>query len=144
VLDFHSFRAECSLYLTLISDYFRIMQTLRIEGTKYTPKVVLDPQTRRFEISGRSLPEDTEHFFRPILDWLKEYSSKPQGQTELVFDLEYFNTGSSRAIMEILIAMKEVTNAKIVWNFKQDDDDMQEAGEQFAQIVEMPFELKGT
>jgi hypothetical protein len=118
------------------------MQMLFLEGTKYTPKVIFDPNTGRFEISGRSLPEDTEQFYGPIHSWVKEYVANPFPNTLLVFNLEYFNTGSSRTIMELLMLFKQLPNAKVVWRFNADDDDMQEAGEQFAELVEIPFELK--
>ena len=49
------------------------MNILNLEGTEDTPKIILDKSNGIFEISGRSLPEDSAEFFQPVLDWLKSY-----------------------------------------------------------------------
>ena len=41
-------------------------ETLLLEQTEYTPKVVFDAETGTLELSGRSLPEDTVLFYDPL------------------------------------------------------------------------------
>ncbi|MFT5916110.1 MAG: hypothetical protein ACJAWV_001217 [Flammeovirgaceae bacterium] len=119
------------------------MTVLNLESTEDTPRVVLDKSNGTFEISGRSLPEDAEEFYRPILDWLEGYTSDLNGETEFMFKLEYFNTASSKKILDVLTKLEDIDGAKVVWYFHEDDEDMEEAGEEFADLVEeVEFEFK--
>ncbi len=118
------------------------MNILSLEGTEDTPKIVLDKANGIFEISGRSLPEDSAEFFQPVLDWLDAYKEKSSPKTNFMFKLEYFNTASSKLILDILSKLEEISGAKVQWYFHEDDEDMQEAGEEFSELVEVPFEFK--
>ena len=120
------------------------MTNINLEGTEDTPKIILDATNNIFEISGRSLPEDCAQFYKPILEWLDTFS--PTEKMNFEFKLDYFNTASSKLILDILnrlekykIKGKEVV---ISWYYTEDDEDMQEAGEEFSELVEIPFELK--
>ena len=123
------------------------MDTLLIEGTEDTPKVILDKSAGEFEISGRSLPEDCTEFYRPILSWLEEYVKSPNDKTELQFKLDYFNTASSKVILDILTVLEDLessgTEYKAIWYYDEDDEDMEEAGEEYGELVDVPIELKG-
>ena len=118
------------------------MQILNLEGTEDTPKIILDKGNGIFEISGRSLPEDSAEFFQPVLDWIDQYKEKPNGSTDFTFKLEYFNTASSKLILDILSNLEDIDGMNIVWYYHEDDEDMQEAGEEFSELVEIPFEFK--
>ena len=45
------------------------MDTIKINSTDDTPRVILDAENDIFEISGMSLPEDVNLFFEPILTY---------------------------------------------------------------------------
>ena len=79
-----------------------MLEPLKIEPTHKTPKVYLDPSKNEFELSGRSIPEDSVGFYRHILDWIDEYAKSPIPRTDFKFELEYFNTSSSKNILELL------------------------------------------
>lgn len=120
------------------------MEVIKIVGTDDTPSVTLDVANEIFEISGRSLPEDVAAFYEPILDWLDRYSEEASGKTVFNFKLVYFNTASSKMILDILLKLEEMYESGkevlVRWHFPEDDEDMQEAGEEYADIVEVPFE----
>lgn len=118
------------------------MEILNLEGTEDTPKIILDKKNGIFEISGRSLPEDSAEFYRPVLEWIEKYSNDPNPNTDFVFKLEYFNTASSKLILDVLSALEDIKGMKINWYFHEDDEDMEEAGQEFAELVEIPFEFK--
>ena len=118
------------------------MEILNLKGTEDTPTILLDKKNGIFEISGRSLPEDSAEFYRPVLEWIKGYSSSPNPATEFVFKLEYFNTASSKLILDVLSALEDIPGMKINWYFHDDDEDMEEAGQEFSELVEIPFEFK--
>ena len=122
------------------------MDIIFIEGTEDTPKVLLDPSKSIFEVSGRSLPEDCASFYGPILKWLDQYVASPVASTIFEVKLEYFNTASSKMILDMLTKLEKLKDAgksvTIHWYSHDDDEDMQEAGEEFAELVEVPFEFK--
>jgi hypothetical protein len=118
------------------------MEILNLEGTEDTPKIILDKKNGIFEISGRSLPEDSAEFYRPVLEWIDKYSQDPNPNTDFVFKLEYFNTASSKLILDVLSALEDIKAMKIQWYFHEDDEDMEEAGQEFSELVEIPFEFK--
>ena len=120
------------------------MEVIKIKGTDDTPNVILDADNGIFEISGRSLPEDVTTFYEPILNWLDEYEEEANEKTVFSFKLVYFNTASSKLILDILMKLEEMhENGKdilIKWYFPEDDEDMEEAGEEYADLVDVPFE----
>ncbi|MBR4440391.1 MAG: DUF1987 domain-containing protein [Bacteroidales bacterium] len=120
------------------------MRVIKIQGSDDTPKVILDADNNTFEISGRSLPEDVVAFYDPILDWLDEYAQNPLDKTVFNFKLEYFNTASSKLLLDVLLKLEDMYDAGhdvlVKWHYPDDDEDMEEAGEEYADIVEVPFE----
>lgn len=120
------------------------MDTIKIMGTDDTPTVTLDAANDLFEISGRSLPEDVTAFYAPILEWLDEYAGSPNAKTVFSFKLVYFNTASSKLLLDILMKLEEIHEngheVLIKWCYPDDDEDMMEAGEEYADIVDVPFE----
>jgi hypothetical protein len=118
------------------------MQAINIESTEDTPKVILDASAGKFEMSGRSLPEDAAEFYQPILDWLDAYNSSPNPETTFEVKLEYFNTASSKLILDVLTKLEDIDGVTIHWYYYEDDEDMEEAGEEFSELIEVEFELK--
>jgi len=120
------------------------MEVIKIKGTDDTPSIILDKDNEIFEISGRSLPEDVTTFYEPILNWLDEYAEKPNAKTVFSFKLVYFNTASSKLLLDILMKLEEMyengSDILIKWYYPEDDEDMEEAGEEYADIVDVPFE----
>jgi hypothetical protein len=120
------------------------METIKIQGTEDTPKIILDAENEVMEISGRSLPEDVSAFYEPVLNWLNEYAENPNKKTIFNFKLTYFNTASSKLLLDILMKLEEMhennNDVLIRWHYPEDDEDMEEAGEEYADIVDVPFE----
>ena len=120
------------------------MDIIKIQGTDDTPSVVLDVENEVYQLSGRSLPEDVGAFYDPILDWLDDFAENGPSKMVFGFKLEYFNTASSKLLLDILLKLEEMfENGKeimVKWYFPEDDEDMEEAGEEYADIVDVPFE----
>jgi len=120
------------------------MNTLRIEPADDSPQVILDKENNIFEISGKSLPENVVEFYRPVMDWLQEYRKDPNPKTGLTLKLIYFNTASSKMILDILMVLEEMAEAGhevvVRWMSLKSDEDMQEAGKEYEEMVDVPFE----
>lgn len=123
------------------------MDAMKIQGTEDTPNVILDANAGVFEISGRSLPEDVTSFFNPILAWLDEYGKSATSKIVFNFKLSYFNTASSKLLLDILMKLEDFQSqgkeVLIKWHYPSDDEDMEEAGQEYADIVDIPFEQIG-
>lgn len=122
------------------------MTTLHLKGTEDTPEILFDIENKQFVISGRSLPEDVTAFFESTLEWLKQLQDSNLTEFTLEFKLEYFNTASSKIILDILSLLEDVNNSGnikiyIKWFSPEDDEDMIEAAEEYKELVELPFEI---
>jgi len=119
---------------------------LKITGTEDTPEISYNNENNEFIISGRSLPEDVTTFYKPVFDWLDLFSGSKQVGAVFKFKLEYFNTASSKIILDILMKLEDLinpekSNINIEWFYNESDDDMQEAGEEYKDLVEIPFRV---
>ncbi|MCX7606567.1 MAG: DUF1987 domain-containing protein [Bacteroidia bacterium] len=121
------------------------MRNLVIEPTSKTPKVILNADLGIFEITGRSIPEDAIGFYRKVLDWIEEYSKTPLSDTTFKFQLEYFNTSSSKCLLDIFRKLERMHKnghkVTIRWHYDADDEDMAETGQDYQALLDVPFEL---
>ncbi len=116
------------------------MNTL-IPGSDRTPTISFQDGT--FSISGRSYMENSVEFYAPVKRMLEDH----QGPLNVEIGLEFFNTSSSKCIMDLLyiIDKKAIMGADchIKWSYKTDDDDMRDAAEEFRDMLKhVPVELE--
>ena len=121
------------------------MDPIKIEGTPKTPTVEFDAVSGKIEIKGRSIPENSIEFYKPLVDWLDQYAESPSAKTEVNIQLEYFNTSSSKCILDVFKKLEVVHKANkevvINWYYEEDDEDMLEAGEDYQSILKIPFKM---
>jgi hypothetical protein len=118
------------------------MERIHINKTKVSPEVILDPNTGYVEICGESYPENSLNFYRPVVDWLKK-TVEDKREIEFNFKLDYFNTSSSKCILDILGILEKYNQegGKVIVNWYYNDDDMLEAGEDFLSDLNLPYKL---
>lgn len=126
------------------------MENYIVEPSGNTLAVSLDADNHHFKFEGDSRPEDVPVFFDPIMNWLENYAEhlKMTGEEVKIlcdFELEYFNSSSAKYIMDIFHWLS-VTNSEnpkihltINWHHEEIDEDMIEAGKEFEEIVNIPF-----
>jgi len=121
------------------------MENFTKPATDTTPLLMLDAGLGEFVIEGKSIPSDAEGFYGPVLNWLNEYVDKPNLKTTLVLKLDYFNISSSKRILFIFYKLNELIDAghqvNVKWYFHEGEDDMHEVGQDFAFMVNIPFEF---
>jgi hypothetical protein len=128
-----------------------IMRKLVIDQTSSSPKVILDPEKRIFQISGESRPPDVGEFYGEIMDWLKDYShhlANTRDEKDPVvfsFDLEYFNSSSARYLLDFCKQIAHVQSkgkdVMVKWHYEDDDMDMLEVGREMSRMAKLPFEF---
>lgn len=121
------------------------MEKIAIEGTPKTPTINFDMGSGILEIKGRSIPENSIEFYKPLVDSLEKYAARPQNLTKVNIQLEYFNTSSSKCILDIFKKLEYIhkNGSEIVinWYYEEDDEDMLEAGEDYQAIINVPFKM---
>lgn len=119
------------------------MTPLILDSTSDTPEVILDKKGNQFNFSGTSIPENTKNFYQQIFDWIDNYVVEPNEETIVNFKMKYFNTSSTKSILDIMIKFKEIAkNNKMLiinWHFIANDEDMYEAGDGFSKMMRFPF-----
>ena len=122
------------------------MEDLLIHATSHTPYIHFDGREGVMEIKGRSIPDQPDEFWIPILNWFETYLMNPNHSTVIKIDLEYFNISSSKRILFLLYKLNELAeNGKDVhveWLYRQTDEDMYEVGQDYAYMVKVPFIFK--
>ncbi|MAZ36542.1 MAG: nuclear pore complex subunit [Crocinitomicaceae bacterium] len=122
------------------------MNSLEIEGGSKTPTVKLDAEKGTIALSGRCIPENAVDFYKPIYEWLDEYATGPKDNTTVEIRLEYFNTSSSKCLLDVFKKVERLqkdnsSSVKVNWYHETDDEDMLEAGEDYDIIISMPFNM---
>jgi hypothetical protein len=121
------------------------MEAISIEGTAKTPTVKFDSDLGIMEIKGRSIPENSIEFYKPLVDWLDEYAKSAKDLTQVNIQLEYFNTSSSKCILDVFKKLEAIHKGQseviINWHYEEDDEDMLEAGEDYESIIRVPFKM---
>ena len=116
------------------------MDLVSLESTKKTPNVLLDP-SGRIRIGGRSIPEDASKFYDNILNWVLDYCHTPSDSTVVDIELEYFNSGSAKFVMQILRELSELLaegrELKVNWYYEEGDDDILERGEYYSSLLDL-------
>jgi hypothetical protein len=123
------------------------MSNLIIDDTIKTPSITFGFASGMLEIKGKSIPENSLEFYKPVFQWLDNYVESPSDKTELKVRLEYFNTSSSKCLLDIFRRLEVLQSSgksqvKISWYYDSDDEDMMEAGEDYQALVKIPFELQ--
>jgi len=121
------------------------MKRIFIQERDFIPGVILDKENGKFEITGKACPENMEEFYEPIFTWLDEYSEDPNEVTTFSVKLIYYNTASSKALLKILQKLEKIhkkgNNIKIAWYYDEDDEELLIAGEDYAELIKLPFEF---
>lgn len=121
------------------------MEQLLFESTPHTPFISFDSRSGVMEIKGRSIPEQADDFWLPVLNWFETYIQMPACQTVFKIDLEYFNISSSKRILFLLYKLNNLAKSsdtvKVEWYYREDDEDMFEVGNDYAYMVKVPFEF---
>ena len=122
------------------------MDPIVLKSTPTTPLIIFDPKLERLEIKGVSIPENAINFYQPLLECLETYALGPVSSIAAHIQLDYFNTASSKSILDVLRRLKLLHDkgfdVAINWYYAKEDEDMREVGENYQLIVNLTFNMK--
>jgi hypothetical protein len=120
-------------------------------ATENTPEIILSPNENKFEIKGKSAPEDVRGLYYPVVKWMisfvawvRENNPYTDGRPlVLKINLEYFNSSSAKFLFDIFNQLKGLNKdgipVIIEWHYDAEDTDLLEAGEDLAMLCEIEF-----
>ncbi len=115
------------------------------QATQSTPYICFDPTAGRLDIIGRSIPENSVAFYKPLFEALDAYSENPAKGIRAVIQLEYYNSSSSVCILNLLKKLEalkdKVSGTTIEWHYEEEDEDTLAAGNNFQSIISLPIQL---
>lgn len=121
------------------------MPRLDLAKTADTPQILFEPAKGIFKIEGESYPENAMEFYRPIIESLTTYVEQESKSLEVSLKMVYFNSSSSKCLLDIFDLLEEYAgrgnDVKVVWYYQRDDEDIKESGEDFAEDLNLDFEL---
>ena len=125
------------------------IQDLYIAGKSdafFVPDVSLKAKERIGTIRGESYLEDTFEFYERIEVWIDTFFKAGNQAFTLIFQLNYHNTSSSRAILGLILKLKKLAeignDIKIIWRYPMpDDNEVLEDGKDFATDADFPIEF---
>lgn len=120
------------------------MNHLVIAQTEQTPLISF-LSNGLLEISGKSINEDSQDFWSPVISWVQAYSVKPSTKTCLNLFIESLDTSSSSALVEVLYVLKDMmkdgNEVRVHWNYEENDLDMFELGKDMDVLTQIGFEF---
>ena len=123
-----------------------MLKPLKISEKNFLPEIILDKENEIFEIKGKSIPEDSAHFYSIVFNWFDKYFLEPNEKTNLTFMLDYYNSSSAREVANIIkyfdTKYTEGHSVKITWLYNEEDEVMKENGEDFSILFSIPISIK--
>lgn len=128
------------------------MNKFYIEESEFTPEISLDIESKKFSFKGVSRPEDVFKYYQPAINWLKELEQNIMmhsdakyniPQIDVDFHLTYFNSASSKMLLQILECIKKIQDigiqVNIDWYYDENDEQMFDDGNDLSESIGIPF-----
>ena len=120
------------------------MDHLVITQTEQTPLISF-LSNGLMEINGKSIDEESQDFWHPVISWVKMYRLKPSTKTCLNLFIESLDSSSSTALIELLYLLKDLikegNEVHVHWNYEENDLEMLALGKDIEQLTQMGFEF---
>jgi len=104
------------------------------KGSNNIPRITYDPEEDILSITGRSIAERPEIIYDPLEEWIRSHLDR-FNQLRVVIFLEYINSGSSKALRDVLRTISGYKppqyKVRITWLYEEDDESMHELGEHY-------------
>lgn len=122
------------------------MGKIEVQKTVSTPHMIIDEENNYLRLSGESFPENIVNFYAPLTSWLEGYLATDFPSFTFDCHLVYFNSSTSKLLMNILGAMNDAAarGKKVVvnWHSSKENDVIIECGEEFGEdFTAMEFNI---
>jgi hypothetical protein len=121
------------------------MDNLIIEkANAVMPYINFNAETGICEIEGQSYITNTYAFYEPIYTWLEDFTKKTS-KIDFNIKITYFNTSSSKCILEILRILRRFRDTKgnlnVTWHLNKQDEDLEDEVQYFSAATGVDISL---
>ncbi len=123
------------------------MEKLNIALTENTPLIQFDEDSLVLLVKGNSIPEDAFSFYAPLIKWLVDIAKTPPSKLEFIIDLDYFNTSSSKLLLDIIKKLEDVQmtmrcKVSIIWMYDAENEDMYDTAKEYSTLTNLKFSIE--
>ncbi|RMG83484.1 MAG: DUF1987 domain-containing protein [Bacteroidetes bacterium] len=121
------------------------MEKIFLQGDYIRPTVNIDPDKGLIELKGNFLcnGSETGNLNSKVISWIEEYTRHPKKHTTISLSLDAFNISASQKILQILYLLNNIYkkgyDVTAEWHYNEANDDMEEVGKDFENMVDFPF-----
>jgi hypothetical protein len=119
---------------------------LKIEETERTPYIYFGDGKMKLE--GKSIPENPYTFYKKLITWIENNFENMSSPVKCEIRLDYFNTSSSKLLLELFKKMEKLgavdKPTEINWYFDPEDEDMEQAGHDYASLTGIKMNILET
>ncbi|OZI20595.1 hypothetical protein CAL26_24225 [Bordetella genomosp. 9] len=123
------------------------MKELNIPASQSTPSIVTDSENGSLHLSGDSYPENSFELFGPVIQWVDEYLASTQRGLAVTLELQYLNTSSVKAVMDIFDLLEAAHDGghqvSVTWYYDSRNERVGELAEEFKEDCSFPFTVVG-
>lgn len=121
------------------------MERLKIEQTKYTLAIDLDPESGKLRFEGESYPENARAFFAPVFTWMEAFLATSPPRIDVELGLDYLNTSSTKCLLDIVELFERYRSAgsavTVTWFYSKNDEDTLTMGQEIAEDTGLPIQF---
>lgn len=140
-----NFRQNICNIVLIFAQNLLLMESLYIEGSAghyFRPYVDFNAETGVCELAGESHLENAFGFYQELQNWVEQYD----GDCIIFrFKLTFFNTSSSKGILNLLKALKKRADeglaVQVIWYYPRENYDLRAEAEDFMDDIEMDITL---
>ncbi|MFQ6538133.1 MULTISPECIES: biofilm regulation phosphoprotein SiaC [Aphanothece] len=118
-------------------------EDLSFEATRSTPEVYCDWNKGHIRMAGESYPENPYEMFDSIISWVEHYLQHANRPLVVELELNYLNTSSVRAMIEILDLLQDAhdhgKSAAVRWIYDPRNPRSSEMAEEFMEDYSFAF-----
>jgi len=110
------------------------------------PEMLIDEKRGYISLTGSSYPEDISDVYLEFIDNLKKIVPNLDVKITCEFKFTILSSASMRVLHEIFLTLNRFQDigaeVEINWYYDADDEDMEEIGSAFSDILDMQFNVK--
>ncbi len=119
-------------------------EEITLEGTRTLPSIYF--KDGKVSIRGRSIAVNQQQWLSQLIEAMNAYAFTPRKITEIEIRLEYLNSETNRALMNLFTLAEKIYNqgqqVVVRWFCPSNDPVMLEQATIFQSLVDIPFEIE--
>lgn len=123
----------------------RVMKKIRIKQTTDSPSLLIDGEVGLIRIAGKAIAHDPDKVYQNLEKEIAEYCLDPHLISTVNIRLINLSSSASKWLYHLLKEIEKIndkaTHFTVNWLYDKDNESMLETGEDFQQIIDLPFNL---